>query len=93
MDKKILEKLVKENKSLHKIAAELNCSKTNVEYWLKKLGLSTNLKRYNKGSHKNTPPRCTTCGEIDATKFLEKRKTYVKNVKPRITQKLVVKRK
>ena len=81
MDKKILEKLIKEDKSLHKIAAELNCSKTNVEYWLKKFGLSTNLKRYNKGGFKNAvavPPKCTTCGEIDKTKFYGKKRKICK---------------
>jgi|19_taG_2_1085344.scaffolds.fasta_scaffold00490_3 hypothetical protein len=69
MDKKILEKLIKEDKSLHKIAAELKCSKTNVEYWLKKFGLSTNFKKYNIKIHK-----CTTCGETDETKFYGKKK-------------------
>jgi len=69
MNKKILEKLIKEDKSLHKIAAELKCSTTNVEYWLKKFGLSTNFKKYNRKIH-----RCTTCGETDKTKFYGKKK-------------------
>jgi len=78
MDKKILEKLIKEDKSLHKIAAELNCSKTNVEYWLKKFGLSTNFKKYNKGNFKNAAPKCTTCGEMDKTKFYGKKRNICK---------------
>jgi len=56
------------------IANELKCSQTNVRYWLRKLELSTNIKRYNKGNHKNTPPKCTTCGEADKTKFYGKKK-------------------
>jgi len=74
MDKIVLERLVKENKSTSQIANELNCSQTNVRYWLKKFGLSTSFRRYNKGHYKKSPPRCGVCGETDKAKFYGKKR-------------------
>ena len=74
MNKNVLEQLIKKNKSISQIADELNYSRTNVVYWLKKYGLSTSLNRYNKiDVHK-----CHVCGENDQTKFYGKKKSKCK---------------
>jgi len=67
MDKVILEKLILENKSIKQIGQELDYSRTNIVYWLKKYGLSTPRNRYNKNFNKKH--RCSSCGETDPAKF------------------------
>ena len=69
MDKSILEKLINEKCSSRAIANRLNCSQSNVKYWLKKYDLKT-LHR----SCKNCTwdHLCTKCGEIDQSKFYKK---------------------
>lgn len=42
MNYELLQELISKNLSIAKIAEELNCSKTNVRYWLRKHGLNTN---------------------------------------------------
>jgi very-short-patch-repair endonuclease len=41
MQKELLENLVKQNKSTYQIAREMNCSQTNIKYWLKKFNIKT----------------------------------------------------
>ena len=42
MEKEILEKLIVEGNSQRQLAEKLNCSQSNIKYWLKKLNLKTN---------------------------------------------------
>lgn len=64
MEKSLLEKLVKDNKSTREIAAEAGIGQTSVRYWLKKHGLITKPKREKK---------CAKCGETDPSKFYKKK--------------------
>lgn len=48
MEQAILEKLVKEGLSTYKIAEKLNCSQTNVRFWLKKFHLTTKKEKQTK---------------------------------------------
>ena len=43
MEESILKTLISQGKSTHQIATELECSQTNVRYWLRKYGLNTNF--------------------------------------------------
>lgn len=75
MEKIILEKLIKENKSTYEIATTLKCSQTNVRYWLKKHGLKTQQKVFlckfcgesrknffhNKGKNRLSYSKCKSC--------------------------------
>jgi len=61
MEKETLEQLIKINKSQREIAQELNCSQTNIKYWLKKYNLSTIHNQYNKQySNNKFCPKCET---------------------------------
>ena len=43
MEESTLKMLISQGKSTHQIATELECSQTNVRYWLRKYGLNTNF--------------------------------------------------
>lgn len=43
MNYELLQELISKNLSIAEIAKEVNCSKTNVRYWLRKYGLNTNF--------------------------------------------------
>ena len=75
MEKDILTNLIGKNYSQHEIARELNCSQSNIRYWLKKYDLKTNkrdnikpilqfcricLKSYKKG-HGEYKNLCKVC--------------------------------
>lgn len=68
MDRVVLTRLVNEGMSSYRIAKAMNCSPTNVKYWLAKHGLKTNPK--------SKPHKCGICGETDSDKFYgHKRRT------------------
>ena len=52
MNKNTLETLIKDGKSTYEIAEKLDCSQTNVRYWLRKHKLTTN---------KPNSKKCTVC--------------------------------
>ena len=52
MDKNVLQELINQGLSTHKIAKELGCSQTNVRYWLKKYEIERPI-RY-----------CRTCNKV-----------------------------
>lgn len=68
MNKNILKKLVLENKSTYEIALQLNCSQTNIRYWLKKFELKTNFKQEKNAANYF----CKFCGEKNKDKFCNK---------------------
>ena len=67
MNKEFLEKEIQLCKSTYKIASDSNCSQSTVKYWLKKYGLKTKCKPFNKGYKKEL--LCKYCGETNASNF------------------------
>lgn len=68
MERSQLVELVTQNKSSYQIAKLLDCSPTNVKYWLSKFGLKTDPQP--------KPHKCGSCGETDPDKFYgHKRRT------------------
>jgi predicted transcriptional regulator len=66
MNKKILNNLINQGFSTHKIANNLSMSQTNVVYWLKKFKLSTK-----KNTDEKKCPRCKNTKKI--TEFYDRR--------------------
>lgn len=69
MDKNQLIDLIGQRFSTRQIASTLQTSQTNIRYWLKKYGLTTNIKYYRKNHH------CWKCGETDPEKFYGNQKS------------------
>lgn len=65
MDKNILEDLIVKNLSQREIASHLNVSQSTVKHYLKKYGLATQKKQFNRITD---VPHCA-CGETDPNKF------------------------
>jgi cytochrome c553 len=69
MDQKLLEGLILEGLSQHKIANRLGCSQTTVAYWLKKYQLTTQRRRpsrqlqYVCRKHEGVSPKITSSGK------------------------------
>ena len=61
MEKQILEKLIDDGYSQRQIAEELNCSQSNVKYWLKKHLIKTNKNVCNvRTDNEKYCPKCDT---------------------------------
>lgn len=63
MEKHVLEELIETNHSQKQMADNLGLSKSSVKYWLKKYGLKTKYRLYNKNKNllleEKTCPRCS----------------------------------
>lgn len=68
MNKNTLRALVDEGLAIRAIAKRLDCSYTNVRYWLQRYDLKTRC-RLNRGEKLLHGTRLCPCGETDPTKF------------------------
>jgi predicted transcriptional regulator len=71
MEKEILEKLIESGLSQREIAFKLECSQSNIKYWLRKHGLKTTCKKYNKKIRENK--YCPKCKKIKSINEFYKR--------------------
>ncbi len=85
MNYEILQELISKNLSIAEIAKELDCSKTNIRYWLRKYGLNTNFTTLNfdlKDLHNGR--NCKICSNIlnGSQKFFCSKECRIKNKNP-----------
>ena len=88
MEESKLTQLVDEGLSTREIAGKMECSQSNVRYWVKKFGLQ--LKRGPRGRDLSRDPNlrlCAHCGEDNQTKFYERDWYYCKKCKNEYTVK------
>ena len=65
MNEEFLRGLTEQHKTIKQISIELDCSQTNVRYWLKKFSIKT--KRGPHGKRTTLLPDVRKCGECDET--------------------------